>query len=162
MWVMMYICYLLMGMTFLMVLLTGLQGFFQFHILGAAHPRFALATILVYLFAETQIMFFFIGSAKKVKEYLKLTDGDRSLYAPLIKIKMTVFPHITSNMIFTFTLFWTGGSVDRGSMPGWLHGILFLGVLGHLAWTTVLEHRAFKTNTEIVLKMYGVEREPQE
>lgn len=159
MWLMMYICYLLMATSFVMVFITGLQGFFQFHLLGAAHPQFALLTVIVYLFTETQIIFFFIGSGRNTREYLESEGGDRRLYDRLKKIKTMVFPHIAANIVLMFVVFLTGGAVEMNIMPGWVHGILFIAALCHLAWTTVLEHRGFKTNTGIILEMCGIERE---
>ena len=76
MWLLMTTCYLLMAGAFATLALAGLQGYFQFTIFGAGHPHFALVTIILYLFAETLIMFFFIGRAGN--EVTSSTERSRS------------------------------------------------------------------------------------
>ena len=78
MWMLMYIGYLLMGMSFMLLALTGLMGYFQFTVWNANHIQFALISSILYMFTETLIMFYFIITGKKIKEYIKLRGGNTS------------------------------------------------------------------------------------
>ena len=70
MWFFMIMCYLFTALTLLMLLVSGLQGYFQFLIFKANHPAFALLTTIVYLFTETLIMFYFVGIGMSIKEFM--------------------------------------------------------------------------------------------
>ena len=62
MWFFMNSCYAFSVLSFLMLILTALQGYFHFTILHANHPTFALLTVIIYLFTQTLIIFFFVGT----------------------------------------------------------------------------------------------------
>jgi hypothetical protein len=51
------------------------------------------------------------------------------------------------------TVFIIGGGVDTGSIPGWIHGVLFLFALYHFATTIRTQHTCFKDNTALILEM---------
>jgi len=91
MWMLMYVSYLLMGMSFVLLGLTGLMGYFQFTVWNANHMEFALISSILYMFTETLIMFYFIITGKKIKEYIKENQCDAELYRGVIKMKMNLF-----------------------------------------------------------------------
>lgn len=155
MWLLMTTCYLLMAGAFAALALAGLQGYFQFTVFGAGHPHFALVTIILYLFTETLIMFFFIGWGVNIKDYVREQGKDPALYARVRAMKMTLFPAIMLNILLVGVVFVIGGAVDRELMPAWIHGALFLLALAHYARTIVIQHRAFRENTNIVVEMCG-------
>ena len=57
-----------MVLSFLAILINGLQGFLQFNIYNANHIAFAFISTILYMFTQTLIMFYFIGAGKKIKE----------------------------------------------------------------------------------------------
>ena len=63
---------------------------------------------------------------------------------------MILFPHLTMNMVFIGTVFILGGSVQTGSVAGWIHGLLFDLAYIHFLYVTILQHRGFKENVEII------------
>ena len=63
---------------------------------------------------------------------------------------MLLFPHLTMNMVFIGIVFILGGAVQTGSVAGWIHGLLFDLAFFHFLYTTVLQHRGFKENVEII------------
>ena len=80
MWGLMIFSYLsILGTIFLLVV-TGLQGYFQFHIMQANHIQFALITVIWYMFTEVLIMFYFIGSGTAIKKTIKVHGSDLNLY----------------------------------------------------------------------------------
>ncbi|HJM48168.1 MAG TPA: hypothetical protein QGH56_10170, partial [Candidatus Marinimicrobia bacterium] len=68
MWGLMIVSYLCTAISIILLALTGLQGYFQFHLMQANHPQFALFTAIFYMFTETLVMFYFIGSGTAIKK----------------------------------------------------------------------------------------------
>ena len=157
MWGLMIVSYLCTAISIVLLALTGLQGYFQFHLMQANHPAFALFSAIFYMFTETLIMFYFIGSGTAIKKSIKLGGGEPSLYEKVKKTKMILFPHLTMNMLFIGTIFILGGAVQTGSVPGWMHGLLFDLAFIHFLYVTILQHRGFKENVEIIGKIANVE-----
>ena len=83
--------------------------------------------------------------------------GEPSLYEKVKKTKMILFPHLTMNMLFVGTVFILGGAVQTGSVPGWMHGLLFDLAFIHFLYVTILQHRGFKENVEIIGEIAIVE-----
>ena len=153
----MIISYLCIDISIVLLALTGLKGYFQFQLIQANHPAFALITAIFYMFTETLVMFYFIGSGTAIKKSIKLGGGEPSLYEKVKKTKMILFPHLTMNMLFVGTVFIIGGAVQTGSIPGWMHGLLFDLAFIHFLYVTILQHRGFKENVEIIGEIAIVE-----
>ena len=83
--------------------------------------------------------------------------GEPSLYERVKKTKMILFPHLTINMVFIGTVFILGGAVQTGSVAGWIHGLLFDLAFIHFLYVTILQHRGFKENVEIIGEIAIVE-----
>jgi hypothetical protein len=154
MWILMYVSYLLMGMSFVLLGLTGLMGYFNFTVMNANHMQFALISSILYMFTETLIMFYFIITGKKIKEYIKENQCDLELYSGVIKMKMKLFPHVTINMVIVGAQFILGGAVHSGAIPGWAHGLMFDVALLHFLWVISIQHNCFKENTELVITLH--------
>jgi len=159
MWALMISCYLLMAASFLALLLTGLQGYFEFTIVGAPHPQAALATVILYMFTESLVMFTFIGTGVNIKDYLREHGGDPALYERVKKGKRVVFPRMMISIFLVGLVFILGGAVDRGFLPDWIHGLLFILAILYYGRLIVAEHRCFREHTNIILEMCGIERE---
>ena len=150
MWGLMIVSYLCTAISIVLLALTGLQGYFQFHLMQANYPQFALFTAIFYMFTETLVMFYFIGSGTAIKKSIKMGGGEPSLYEKVKKTKMILFPHLTMNMLFIGTVFILGGAVQTGSVSGWMHGLLFDLAFIHFLYVIVIQHRGFKENVEII------------
>ena len=157
MWGLMIFSYLCIAISIFLLALTGLQGYFQFQLIQANHPQFALFTAIFYMFTETLVMFYFIGSGTAIKKSIKMGGGDPALYEKVKKTKMILFPHLTMNMIFIGIVFILGGAVQTGSVAGWIHGLLFDLAFIHFLYVTILQHRGFKENVEIIGEIAIVE-----
>ena len=162
MWIIMYVSYFLMSISFLLLGITGLMGYFQFTVWGANHIQFALISSILYMFTETLIMFYFIITGKKIKEYIQENKCDIGLYRSVVKMKMKLFPHITLNMFIVGALFILGGAVHNGSFPGWGHGLMFDFALIHFLWVIIIQHNCFRENTELVIKLHKEVQSKQE
>ena len=153
MWGLMIVSYLCIAITIFLLALTGLQGYFQFHLMQANHPQFALFTAIFYMFTETLVMFYFIGSGTAIKKSIKMRSGEPSLYEQVKKTKMILFPHLTMNMFFIGAVFILGGAVQMGSFSGWVHGLFFDLAFIHFLYVIIIQHRGFKENVQIIEKL---------
>ena len=142
--------YLCIGGTFFLLGITGLQGYFQFQIVQANHSQFALLAAIFYMFTETLVMFYFIGSGTAIKKTIQSRGIDADLYEQVKKTKMKLFPHLTLNIVFIGTVFILGGAVQTGRISSWIHGLLFDLAFIHFMYTTFLQHRGFKENVKII------------
>jgi hypothetical protein len=153
MWGLMIMSYFCIGATFLLLSLTGLQGYFQFYIFKAGHSQFALFTAIFYMFTETLVMFYFIGAGTAIKKTIASLGLETDDYEKVKKTKMVLFPHLTLNMVLIGTVFILGGAVQIGSISGWIHGLLFDIAFLHFLYTTMVQHRGFKENVEIISEL---------
>jgi len=149
----MIMSYFCIGATFLLLSLTGLQGYFQFYIFKAGHSQFALFTAIFYMFTETLVMFYFIGAGTAIKKTIASLGLKTDGYEKVKKTKMVLFPHLTLNMVLIGTVFILGGAVQTGSISGWIHGLLFDIAFLHFLYTTMVQHRGFKENVEIISEL---------
>ena len=82
MWSLMIISYLFMAITFIFLFLSGMQGYYQFQIIQANHSQFALLSSVFYMFTETLVMFYFIGSGIAIKKTIQDPSlGDNQIAA---------------------------------------------------------------------------------
>ena len=156
MWFFMNTCYLLSALSFLMILLAGLQGYFHFFILTANHPTFALLTIIVYLFTQTLIIFYFVGIGISIRDYVKDKKLSSDFHNRSLAVKRKVYPPLLLNILLVMILFITGGAVHTGHLSARIHGLLFILSLIHLMKTIRVQHQCFRESTFIVLDMSGI------
>ncbi len=156
MWFFMNSCYALTAISFLMLLLTALQGYFHFNILNANHPTFALLTVIVYLFTQTLIIFFFVGTGVSIRDYTNEKKLDTIYRQRSLTIKRKLYPPTLLNMLLVMVLFITGGAVDTGRIVPGIHGLLFLVCLLHFLKMILIQHGSFKEETAVILEMSGV------
>ena len=153
MWFFMILCYVMTALSFLFLFLTGMQGHFKFFIFNANHATFALFTIIIYLFTETLVIFYFVGIGVSIKEYIQGNKTAGDYYRRMLTVKRKVYPPLLLNMGLVMTLFILGGAVDTKHIPGWIHGGLFYISMLHFLKTIVVQHQAFKESTAIVIEM---------
>lgn len=153
MWFFMILCYLMSLLTFSLLFLNGLQGYFHFKIFQANHATLAILTIIIYLFTKTLIIFYFVGIGVSIKEFMIDNKKTGDYHKRIIRVKRRVYPPLLLNMLLVMILFISGGAVDTKHMPGWIHGLLFYLSLVHFMKTAVIEHRSFKETTAIVVEM---------
>lgn len=152
MWFFMVTCYLLTAASFVALALTGLQGALRSYAgitMAGAHFKLALAAIILYLFTQTLIMFFFIGTGSSIKDHVKAHKLDPEPYRRAIRLKSVMFPVTMWNLTFVSIAFILGGAVHRVGMPSWIHGLVFILAMVHFVKTIRAQHGCFKENVAI-------------
>jgi hypothetical protein len=143
--------------TFVMLLLAFIQSFFHFLIFNANEITFIILTSIVYLFTETLIIFFFVGTGVSVKEYSLEHKLKPDYHRQSIAIKRRVYPPQLLNMLFMMSLFILIGAVDTGRVSIWAFRVFFVFCLWHFLYAKKIQHECFRDNTANILKMSGLE-----
>ena len=142
-----------MAVSLCLLTITGLQGYSQFVIFNANHQQFSLFSTIFYMFSETLIMFYFIGSGTAIKKEVMNSKHLTSNYEKVKKTKMILFPHLTLNMFLIGLVFILGGAVQTGSVSGMTHGLLFIIGFIHFLYTIRIQHIGFKENINIIVEL---------
>ena len=159
MWLFMYVCYLMGAFTYLLFLLSGLQGIFHFAVLGAPHPTFAFLTTIIYLFTQTLTVFFFVGASTNIREYLEpQAPAGRDLIARARFIRGAVSGQIYLNILLFLAQAILGGAVAARAVPRFLHGVMVAVAFLHFHYVLWREHLAFRDITGVVVAMTRTQR----
>lgn len=149
-------CYVMSLLTFVMLIAAFAQSHFHFQIFQASPLTFIILTSIVYLFTETLVIFFFVGTGVSVKEYTLEHHLKNDYYKKTIAIKRKVYPPLLLNMGLMMTLFILAGAVDTGHLPRWGYQIFFASCLGHYVYAKKNQNDCFRENTENILAMSGL------
>lgn len=156
MWFFMYTCYLCSLVSLLMLGIVFLQSFIPFQIFKASPMSFLILTSIVYLFTETLVIFFFVGTGVSVKEYMLEHKITGTFHKRMIALKRVMYPPQMLNLLIIMTAFILYGAADTGKISIWIYrGLLFIGII-HFCYAKILQHRSFKDNTFIILEMAGL------
>ena len=142
-----------MLISFLLLSINGIQGYIDFKIYNATHIQFAFVSTIFYMFSESWIMFYYIGSGKTIKETIINYKLDKNLYKEVIQSKKKVFPHITLNILLIGTVFVIGGGVHTKVISKSFHSWLFIFSMIHYLYTIYLQHQAFKDTASMLVKL---------
>ena len=158
MWFFMYTCYIMNFLSFVLLILTGQQGYSQFFVGHANHPTFAILTIIIYLFTQTLVMFYFVGIGVSVRDYTLKKHLSPDFHKRSVEIKRRLYPPLMLNILIVSVLFISGGAAHTGRIPMWIHASLYYAALMHFAYSICIQHCSFKKSTDIVLAMSGLKR----
>ena len=166
MWLFMYACYLMAALTYVLFVLSGLQGIFGFAVLGAPHPTFSFLTAIIYLFTQTLTIFFFVGTGTNVREYLQSQqpspNGSEQLIARARTIRGAASGQIYLNILLFLVQAILGGAVAARAAPRFLHGTLVAVAFIHFHYVLWREHLAFRDMTAVVVAMADPDRAEQD
>ena len=87
----MLLSYFLMILSIILLIVNGVQGYLQFKIYNATHIQFAFIATIFYMFSQSWIMFYFIGSGKTIKETILNYNFDKTIYQEVINSKKNYF-----------------------------------------------------------------------
>jgi len=158
MWFFMTFSYIMIVLSGIGVTLIGLNHYFD--IWAQNHITLDLIVSIIFIAAQTLIMFFFVGTGVNVREYLELHSelGD-SLYKQMFAIKRNLYPPTMMVTILFMAMVIMDGVYFIGKASEWWFHILYLLTLYYFFKATIVQHNSFKESTEIVLSMTGTSRE---
>ena len=158
MWFFMTFSYIMIVLSGIGLTLIGLNHYFD--IWAQNHITLDLIVSIIFIAAQTLIMFFFVGTGVNVREYLELHSelGD-SLYKQMFAIKRKLYhPTMMVTILFMAMVIMDGVYFIGKASEWWFH-ILYLLTLYYFFKATIVQHNSFKESTEIVLSMTGTSRE---
>jgi hypothetical protein len=143
-------------------LLTCVQGFALSGHLAAVHPEarllvtrhvaYAIPTVLLSLFSQSMVIFFFIGTGRLVKdEVAGFPEAQRrAVLQALRDFKRQTSPPATFAILAAIAAFVLGGAVHTRALPSSVHlASSLLAVATHL-WALVAEWKAFLENGRLM------------
>jgi 4-hydroxybenzoate polyprenyltransferase len=117
------------------------------------HVLVALASCLLLLFSHCWIMFYLIGTGKAIKEAVKEHGLDQRLIEETKRFKNVSYPWLMLALATAMATFILGGGVATGSIPPWIHQVLFYVTLlsqGRALW---LERRVLTENEALMVEV---------
>jgi hypothetical protein len=141
-----------------MLIIVFIQSFLPFKVMAASPLSFLILTSIIYLFTETLIMFFFVGTGVSVKEYMLEQKIHGDFHQRSIRIKRRIYPPQLLNLLILMIAFILFGAADTHKISPWVYrGVLLLGIIQYLDAKWV-QNACFKDNTQIILDMSGIKR----
>ncbi len=143
-------------------LLTSVQGFALATHLGGAgqaarilvtkHVAYAIPTVLLSLFSQSMVIFFFIGTGRLVKDEIAgLPEADRRAVLDTLRgFKRSTSPPATFALLSAIAVFVLGGAAHTRTLPSWTHLAASLLAVGTHAWALGAEWRAFIENGKLM------------
>jgi hypothetical protein len=144
-------------------LLTSVQGFVLAGELHAASPvarflvtkhvAYAIPTVLLSLFSQSMVVFFFIGTGRLVKdEIVAYSEEDRRAVLGVLRgFKAKTSPPATFALLSAIAVFVLGGAVHTRALPPWVHLGASLAAVGTHLWALAAEWRAFLDNGRLMV-----------
>jgi len=143
-------------------LLTSVQGFaLAAHLATTApaarllvtkHVAYAIPTVLLSLFSQSMVIFFFIGTGRLVKdEVAGFGEADRrAVLAALRGFKRRTSRPATFALLSAIAVFVLGGAVHTAALPSWVHLAASIAAVGTHAWALVAEWSTFLENARLM------------
>ena len=143
-------------------LVTSAQGFGLAASLGAAGPAakalvsrhvgIAIPTVLLSLFSQSMVIFYFIGTGRLVKDasagYPEAVR--RTLFRALAGFKRRTSPAATLALLSAIAVFVLGGAAHTRAVPPAAHLAASIAAVGAHAWAFAAEWRVFAENTALM------------
>ena len=154
----MILCYVLVTISGLGLVQIGLNHYFDFW--QTNRITFDLIVSIIFIAAQTLVMFFFVGTGVNIREYLEEhPELGHDLYKKMFAIKRRLYPPtMMVTMLFMATVIADGIYYFGRISEWWFHASYFL-TLWYFYKATKEQHASFKGSTEIVLEMTKKERD---
>jgi len=117
------------------------------------HVLVALASCLLLLFSHCWIMFYLIGTGKAIKEAVREHGLEQKLVEDTKRFKNLSYPWLMLAMATAMATFILGGGAATGSLPSWIHHVLFYVTLLSQARALQLEWRVLEENETLIANL---------
>ena len=162
MWLFLYTCYALITVTGALLTAAVVQGFAGIQVLGAGHPAFGFFTTIVFLLTQTAVIFFFVATGVSVRDFVR----ERGLGPDLVRRSRRAHGRVSGQTTLSLPLVMasaiSGGASAAAAIPRWLHLAVVAVTYAHFLMLVVMQHRAFRTQTAIVVQMAELVRSSED
>ena len=151
-------CYAMSLISLGMFLVMLSQSFLSFNFFNASPMSFLILTSIIYLFTETLIIFFFVGTGVSVRDYSADHRLPPEFHRRSIAIKRRVYPPQLLNILILITAFVLFGAADTHKVSVWMYRLALLFGIAHFIYAKIIQHHCFRDNTNIILEMSGLKK----
>lgn len=121
-----------------------------------SHITLDLLVSIIFIAAQTLVMFFFVGTGVNIKEYSQENpDIGDTFHKGILGIKRKLYPPTLMVTILFMLVVILDGAFFLGKVNEWWFHMLYLLTIYYYIKATVVQHRAFVGSTNIVLAMTG-------
>ena len=152
--------YILLFLSAIGLAIIGLNHYFQFGIFDIGTIKLDIFISLIYIAAETLVMFFFVGTGVNIREYVEShSDVKNDLYQQMLGLKRKLYPPTMMVTILFMALviidgvFFMEKVVEVPKVSEWWFHILYILTVYYYIKATTIQHQSFKESTHIVLTM---------
>jgi len=117
------------------------------------HVLVGLAASLLLLFSHCWIMFYLIGTGKAIKDAVNENGLEPALIEDTKRFKNLSYPWLMLAMGLAMATFILGGGVATGSIPPWVHHVLFVITVPVQGWTLWIEKRVLEENERLMVNL---------
>lgn len=116
------------------------------------HVGYAIPTVLLALFSQSMVIFYFIGTGKLVKEEIAAFPEPERLpvLAALRRFKAKTSPAATFALLAAIAVFVLGGAAHTSALPAWIHLAAAILAAATHAWALAAEYPAFTENHRLM------------
>ncbi|HYX25994.1 MAG TPA: hypothetical protein VFC23_17700 [Thermoanaerobaculia bacterium] len=114
------------------------------------HVLIALASSLLLLFSHCWIMFYLIGTGKAIKDAVKENALETAIVEETKRFKNASYPWLMLAMALVMATFILGGGVATGSVPTWVHHVLFYLAVASQVYALRVEWRVLTDNERLM------------
>lgn len=114
------------------------------------HVLVGLASSLLLLFSHCWIMFYLIGTGKAIKEAVKENGLDPAFAEETKRFKNASYPWLMLAIALVMATFILGGGVATGSIPSWVHHVLFYTAMLAQGYALWIEWRVLVDNERLM------------
>ncbi|HSS75167.1 MAG TPA: hypothetical protein VLV54_00330 [Thermoanaerobaculia bacterium] len=114
------------------------------------HVLIALASSLLLLFSHCWIMFYLIGTGKAIKDAVKENGLEPAIVEETKRFKNESYPWLMLAMGLVMAAFILGGGVATGSVPRWVHHVLFYLAVAAQGYALWVERRVLTENERLM------------
>lgn len=128
----------------------------------ATHFTLGVCASLTALFGVVITMFYFIGTAKAVKEAVRDYELDREYYELTLKYKRKYFPGMTLSLLFYIATPSLGGATMVDMVAPYVHGVVaYLTLIVH-GWICIRGQEYLLENDRLVAKVDYLVKQKEE
>jgi len=137
--------------------LIGLNHYLDFW--AQNHITLDLLVSIIFIAAQTLVMFFFVGTGVNVREYLEAHAGlGKDLYQQMFAIKRKLYPPTMMVTLLFMAMVIIDGAFYIGKVSEWWFHILYILTVYYFIKATYVQHQSFKESTAIILVMTETDR----
>ena len=114
------------------------------------HVLVALASSLLLLFSHCWIMFYLIGTGKAIKDVVKEHGLEPQIVEETKRFKNLSYPWLMLAMGLAMATFILGGGAATGTLPSWIHHVLFYLALASQVKALWIEKRVLDENERLM------------